>query len=537
MLIEYGRGEFIGLAGLMSEELCPGEGYAIRDSILLRITKPNFVRLLMKHEELINWHSRRIVNTYRRLLGFTPQTCSPLHFSVSPLTDDPGIQESQAALLEALSRFGQGTLLQRKHLDKILGEGASRSESDFMHQKLMTWIQEQEAMNRFVLYGADSTDTAWTKWCLRQADCVLLAARAESKPDLQRLNAMFANRLVGDVPIQLELLLIHDADTELPSNTRAWMEIQGVNRHHHVRRNNDADFQRVARRLTNRGVGVVLGGGGARGIAHVGVLQAIEEANIPVDYIGGTSMGSLFAAAYARGWSPAQIMAKVEEVFSKPRALIDMTLPYVSLLGGGKLDRVLKWLFGDIEIEDLWLNYFCISSNLIQAEMMVHQRGSLWKSVRASVSLPGIFPPVPMEDQVLVDGGVVNNLPMDIMSDWCKGGPVIAVDASGGGSCTINLEDRTELSGWRMLGSQLKTLGKPSQVPNLFQLLTAATMLSSKHYLQQLLALKKTDLYLTPPLQDHQLLDFNAYRELYDIGYRYAKERLAEWVLPGRTES
>jgi NTE family protein/lysophospholipid hydrolase len=265
----------------------------------------------------------------------------------------------------------------------------------------------------------------------------------------------------------------------------------------------------------------------------VGVLQALEDANIPIDYIGGTSMGSLFAGAYARGWSPAQIMAKVAEVFSKPRALIDMTLPYVSLLGGGKLDRVLKWLFRDIEIEDLWLNFFCVSSNLSQAEMMVHQQGSLWKSVRASVSLPGIFPPVPLEDQVLVDGGVVNNLPIDIMSDWCKGGPVIAVDASIGGSCTINLEDRTELSGWRVLGDKLKPLGKHVQVPNLFQLITGATMLSSKHYLQQLLAMGKTNLYLTPPLQDHQLLEFEAYRELYDIGYRYAKERLAEWAMPG----
>jgi NTE family protein/lysophospholipid hydrolase len=274
------------------------------------------------------------------------------------------------------------------------------------------------------------------------------------------------------------------------------------------------------------------------------VLQALEEAGIPIDYIGGTSMGALIAAAYARGWSPPKILDKVREVLLASRAVIDLTFPMAALLAGKKLDAVLTTLFGDIAIEDLWINFFCISSSVSQAKMVVHKEGPLWQSVRASLSLPGIFPPVQTGGQVLVDGGVMNNVPMDIMRAECgEGGTVIAIDVggSGGQDSVWGKGDRSGVSGWRLLGKRLSSLSRPETGPSIFQTLAWSTTLSSDQYLKQLISQGTTNLFLTPPVQDFQLLGFEAYMELYEAGYQYTRQRLAEWEgtsrLRGRTES
>jgi len=204
---------------------------------------------------------------------------------------------------------------------------------------------------------------------------------------------------------------------------RAWLEVAPVTAHHHVRIGRRADFERVVRRLLGRSVGVVLGGGGARGIAHVGVLHALQEAGVPVDFIGGASMGSIFAAGWARGWNAEVMLAKVREVFSSKKAVVDLTFPAVALTVGAKLERVLRGLFEGLRIEDLWTPFFCTSTSLGRPGIVVHERGILWESIRASVSLPAIFPPVRSGNDLLVDGGVLDNLPVATMVRLCDGGP------------------------------------------------------------------------------------------------------------------
>jgi predicted acylesterase/phospholipase RssA len=232
---------------------------------------------------------------------------------------------------------------------------------------------------------------------------------------------------------------------------------------------------------------------------------------------------------YARGWSPQRILELVREVFQDARSVMDLDFPMVALLGGRKLDRLLRSVFEEIDIADLWLPYYCISSSLTEASMVVHDRGPVWRCVRASSSLPGIFPPVNAEGQLLVDGGVVNNVPMDIMGDRCEGGTVIGIDVGGGGARNLELEDRGGASGWGLLRNRLNPISRKEQIANIFQILMWATTLSSKQYLQQLVATGHVDLFLAPPVQEFQLLGFDAYEKLYQVGYEYTQKQLAEW--------
>jgi NTE family protein/lysophospholipid hydrolase len=528
---DLGRGEFSALVTTLIQEPIIGDLFALRDSKIIRFRSSDLLKCMSAHPELIVAYSRYVMDMSKRTHGVGAQSTRPQAFALLPVSEDTLSREVADGLFQALSDItGPGSLIDSRRLKDILGQEVSdEKEFEQTRHRLIAWCEAQEAEGRFLLFVCDSKDTSWTRWCLRQTDRIIVAARAGATAEIERIDHAFEGRVVAKSPVKVDLLLIHDGDPELPRGSGAWMDLQCRRRHHHVRLGNTTDFRCAARRMSERAVGLVLGGGGARGLAHIGVLKALEEAAIPVDVIGGTSMGSVMAAAYARGWSPERILKMVSKVFTDTRAVMDLDFPMVSMLGGHKLDKVLQSLFGDIDIADLWLPYFCISSNLSEGRMMVHDRGPLWLNVRASCSLPGIFPPVHTEGQLLVDGGIVNNVPVDIMGNQCTGGTVIAVDVGGGGARNLNLGHAAESSGWGLLLNRLNPASPNERIANIFQILMWSTTLSSKQYLQQLLQSGRVDLFLTPPVQEFQLLGFDEYEKLYEIGYEYTRKQLAGW--------
>eukprot|EP00324_Dicrateria_rotunda_P011038 CAMPEP_0206181442 /NCGR_PEP_ID=MMETSP1474-20131121/68745_1 /ASSEMBLY_ACC=CAM_ASM_001110 /TAXON_ID=97495 /ORGANISM="Imantonia sp., Strain RCC918" /LENGTH=232 /DNA_ID=CAMNT_0053595573 /DNA_START=614 /DNA_END=1308 /DNA_ORIENTATION=- len=195
------------------------------------------------------------------------------------------------------------------------------------------------------------------------------------------------------------------------------------------------DVARLARILTGTAIGLVLGGGGARGCSHVGVIQALEENGIPIDMVGGTSMGSLVGALYARDpdyihvYTKAKVVAK--KMSNRWSQALDLTYPRVSFFTGAGLNEVLYESMKKTRIEDLTLNYFAISTDITNSKMVVHREGLLWRYVRASMSLVGFVPPLCDDDgSYLVDGGYINNLPADVMSELGIN-TIIAVDVGG----------------------------------------------------------------------------------------------------------
>ena len=179
------------------------------------------------------------------------------------------------------------------------------------------------------------------------------------------------------------------------------------------------------------GIGLALSGGGARGLAHIGVLKVLEREGVPISHLAGTSMGGIVGAIYAAGLSPEAIEAEALRM-SRPRqlmTLVDRSLLRRGLLSGQKVTAFLaQWLDG-LTFDDLRLPLALVAADLNGRQKVVFREGAVLDAVRATMALPGLFPPVERGDQLLVDGGIVDNVPADVVREMgaeC----VVAVDIS-----------------------------------------------------------------------------------------------------------
>ena len=215
------------------------------------------------------------------------------------------------------------------------------------------------------------------------------------------------------VEARKSLLLLHRPGKAMPGDTARWLEPRTVNRHFHLRDLGRDEVDRIVRYVLQRELGLVLSGGGARTFAHVGVLRAIREAGLSVDFIIGVSMGAIIGRRQALSDDIEQMVPSLKKQMT--RAFSDYTLPIVSLARGRRFDRCLSVLFEDAKIEDLWTPYSCVSSNLTKADTVIHRTGPMWRAIRASGGLPGLVPPVVDDGDLLYDGALMNNLPIDII--------------------------------------------------------------------------------------------------------------------------
>ncbi len=350
---------------------------------------------------------------------------------------------------------------------------------------------------------------------------MLVVAGADAPPDLGPVAAELAPLMAG---CRQELILLHEDSRRRPRETARWLKLSGFHRHHHLRLDIPGDFGRLARLIAGLGVGLVLGGGGARGFAHIGVIRALEEAGIPIDRIGGTSMGAVIAGLYARGydWKDMLRLNYWGWVRLRPHNLY--TLPLVSLLSDRKAERMLGMMFQETAIEDLWLSYFCVSTNLTRAEVVVHREGKLRKWVGASMRLPGIVPPVVENGDLLVDGGVLNSLPTDVMRAQGEG-PIIAVDVSASIDVCADPGYRRAPGPWELLGQRLRG-SKARSFPNILELIHRSAVLASDVYAKQ--ARREVELYLDLPMDGFDMFDVAPLEQLADLGYKYTSERLRE---------
>jgi len=257
--------------------------------------------------------------------------------------------------------------------------------------------------------------------------------------------------------------------------------------------------------LTRRGVGLVLSGGGARGFAHLGVIRALREARVPIDFVGGSSIGSIIAAGVAVGWSDDEMRLRYRRSFVDSNPVNDYTFPFVALTRGRKVSRLLEREYGDVLIEDLRQPYFCISANLTTGRALEHRDGRLAEALRASVAIPGVMPPVYRGDDVLVDGAAIDNLPVGIMQAHAPG-LVIGSD----------------------VGADRFALGRRGRRINIFQILMHSGMINSASSAAEQRGL--ADVLLKPPLANVDLLNWHAFDRAIQAGYDFA--RLALESLP-----
>jgi NTE family protein len=284
-----------------------------------------------------------------------------------------------------------------------------------------------------------------------------------------------------------------------------------------VRRGNGADYARVARMAVGRAVGVVFSGGGARAFAHVGVIRALHAAGIPIDLVGGTSMGAIVAATTAMAEHADAIGERFHAAFVKNKPLNDYTLPLISLFRGRNMSRLLRQEFGDGTIENLWKVFFCVSANLSTGNPRIHQTGLVWRAVRASAAIPGIVPPSVEDGQVLVDGGIMNNFPTDIMRSFARG-PVIGIDVGSDMSLAAKAADIEEKS----LLWQLRH--RRALVPSIIDILMCSGTVGSEE--QRRTSHLAVDLLIQPSLGSIGSLTFDRFHVAIEAGYRAATEAI-----------
>lgn len=517
---EIGRGESVGEVAVVTGRPRAATVRAVRDTIVASLGREELADLADRQPSVL----RQLVHVMAARLDERPRAGATPHglsFALVGAGAAMALDEVTAGLAAALAALGSTVVLDAYLVEALFGSGAAASpDGSSLHGRVTRWLAEQEAAHRFVVYRAD-TGGAWARRCLRQADRVLVVAAAGEPP----LAAALA--VVRDQPERAhdELVLVHPAATERPSESAHWLALHPFRAHHHLRRGEPAGLERLARQVSGQGVGLVLGGGGVRGFAHIGVIRALEEAGVPIDRIGGASMGGIIAAQHAYGYGWREMLEINRRGWIGMRPHKAYTLPLVSLLSKGRGERMLEMMFGGAHIEDLPTPFFCVSTNLTRTEVVVHRSGPLQRALTASMTIPGLSPPiVTPEGELLVDGGVLNSLPIDVMRRLGDG-PIVASDVS----ATVDLRADPSWDDaptpWQLLRGRLRRGAAPRPFPNILSLVARSALLASDLYAKH--AKGEVELYLDLPMEPFSMFDVERLDELVDYGYRFTRRALA----------
>lgn len=416
----FSCGELIGAAAIITGEEHTADIAAVRDSELVRFPRAAFQQMVDAFPVIMQRLAQLLVKRLQKIELHRDRAVTSQNIAVIPVHSGVQLREFVSRLRGCFDAGDPTLHVNSRELDALLGNTPGIAQSagrDYHSIRLSNWLDEQELRHRFIIYEADPVVCPWTERCIARADHIVLVADAGMAPDPGEIERAYPEQFGEGAAVRRTLVLLHPGGTRMPRGTREWLGARKVDMHHHIRRDREEDFARLARFLSGRAVGLVLGGGGARGLAHIGVIRALREAGIPIDAIGGTSMGAIIACQYALGYDIPAMMQKNHHAFNKIKPFKEYTFPILSLVRSRKLDQVADYFCGDHHIEDLWINYFCVSSNLNDAEMAVHRQGLLRKMARASSSIPGVALPVLENGKLLVDGGFFNNLPCDIMRE------------------------------------------------------------------------------------------------------------------------
>lgn len=524
LIAELGRGEVVGELGLLDRAPRSATVRAVRDTTLAAFSTTMFEELVATSPQMMLNVTRGILTRLRKPAQRKFDRAASLTIAI---TADIDADAMVSAIVDEIARFGTAKHLSSDRVDRTLNRTAiSQVATDNVGvPRLAEFMHEADVGNDHVVLQTDREMTAWTRRALRQADRVVVVC--SPNPDAAEralISEIFAT--LGDAShVATMLAVLHPATADRPRRTAALVGAWRVDDVVHLRSGSSADIGRLARLASGHGYGLVLSGGGGRGLAHLGVLRALHEQGIPVDEVAGCSMGSVIAAGVALGEAGESLMELVER---QCRRLLDYTLPVVSLVKGGRVTKNIEDTFGSFDIEDLWLPFYCVSTNLTTSHLEVHRRGSTALALRASIAIPGVLPPVPHAGHLLVDGGVLNNLPFEVMRDNSTVETIIAVDVAPDQGPRARADFGMSVSGFQALGASLRP--SKSIYPSLTSVLLRSMLTGAVRNQKASMIDGSIDLLLALHLPGIGLLDFEHCREVADAGYAAAKPAIDDWV-------
>lgn len=403
VISEARRGDALGELGVIAQQPRSADVRAVRDSVVWRVPAEAFWQLLELRPAVQSTLLQSLATHLREstsiAIDHPPRVLAVV--GTSPQSPYEHVAES---LAEALRAHGSVEIMRFEAFEL---DGAGDDSTAFEAR-----IDDAERDNDWVIVTASNDEGLARTFALNQSDrCIVVADRA-APPDWLA---------TADRPVDF-LFCGRQDDAE------RWWDAATPASHLYVRFLPSADnLAPLARRLSRKSVGLVLAGGGARGLAHLGVYAELTAAGIPIDRVGGASAGAITGGMIATGFDPDDAIEAARRHMVDARPLTNYTLPAVSLLRGDKLEKIGREFYGNRLIEQLPKEFFAVSSDLISGRQVVHRRGDLWTAIRASIAIPGLMRPVKVGDQLLVDGGLINNLPADVMTEHNEG-PVICVD-------------------------------------------------------------------------------------------------------------
>ncbi|XP_055758183.1 patatin-like phospholipase domain-containing protein 6 isoform X4 [Salvelinus fontinalis] len=532
---EYGRGDLIGVVEALTRQPRATTVHAVRDTELVKLPEGTLNNIKRRYPQvvtrLIHLLGQKILGNLQQARGpfsgsalgrssvaSSPDVTNPASnlstVAVLPICDEVPINAFNLELSHALSAIGPTLLL----TSDIIRERLGASALDNIHEyRLSGWLAQQEDINRIVLYQTDSSMTPWTQRCIRQADCILIVGLGEQEPALGQLEQMLENTAVRALK---QLVLLHKEDGSGPSRTVEWLNMRSwCSGHLHLRcprrvfsrrspsklrevyekvfektADRHSDFSRLARVLTGNSIAVVLGGGGARGCSHVGVIKAMEEAGIPIDIVGGTSIGSFIGALYAEERSAVRTKQRARE-WSKAmnsvfKTILDLTYPITSMFTGAAFNTSISKVFQEKQAEDLWLPYFNVTTDITASAMRVHQDADIARNMGAKTV-------------IAIDVGSQDE------TDLCNYGD--------------------SLSGWWLLWKRINPWAEKVKVPDMAEIQSRLAYVSC---VRQLEVVKKSAYceYIRPPIDRFKTMDFGKFDEIYDVGYQHGKLLFTGWA-------
>lgn len=422
-----GPGETVGEGGALTGDMRSLTVKALKDATLLRLPAKDFVEICHHYPAIMFATIHPIITRSKSIIQMLSAEKTNKHILLIPANSDFSIDKFVEKLSNLAEHFPSILIVSDFHADF----SDKNAEHNVIKEKIAKLSHSKKPSHR-ILYILSSHDTPLAKLAFKKADMVYVVGHSRTTPKIDRhiLDKIESRRL--HFKSDPELVILHPENSAAPQNTAAWLAITHFGLHHHIRLDVSKDFQRLLRFMRGKATGIVFSGGGTRGWSHLGAIKALQEAKIPIDMLGGVSGGAIVAGCYA-------MSTNFEEAYENFYKIVvgsahsvswqSLTWPTISVFNGKSFTESLMKIFANQMIEDLWLPYFCLSTNLANGNEAVHRHGILWEKIRASAAIPGLIPPMLLDGEIHLDGGLLNNLPVDVMRQFVGSkGRIIAVE-------------------------------------------------------------------------------------------------------------
>lgn len=524
--VRIGRGDLLGEMGVIEQAPRTAGARAIRDCTLARIPKDEFERLTAKYPALMLPLVRKVIARVNDRGRSNPHAGNIAIIVTAPAAPADLI----TTICDEIARHGATLHLDSDRVARFfhrreIGELTAGSVADV---RLTEFLHEVDVAHRWVVLECDRDSTDWTHRCIRTADRVVLVASAHPGVDERSAIAEVRKMVEATGDYDYWVAQLNPSGIREATGAAALHALSGAHRLVHLRRGDAGSVRRVARLLSGTGTGVAFSGGGARSYGQIGALRAMKELGIEIDALAGTSMGSVIGAFTAMVDDIDYAMQRASSEFNGID-LLDYTLPVTSIFRAKKMSDAIDRTFHSHDIEDLLIPFVCLSTNLSQAELVEHRSGPLVPAIRASVSLPGVFPPVAMGDDLLVDGGVLENLPAGPLRRDPGISTVIAIDVAPTEGPQAGSDYGLDLSGFEVLRRRLQR-DTEFRTPALAHTVISSMLVGSSRARLNALQNADIDLYVSLDLSGVKLLDFDKFDFAFQRGYEDALPSLKSWI-------